>query len=372
MYDPRCAVDERKQRAVQLSGLGIKMTTDLLLLASRARRRLGWQDAINSSSVSHEVLYPESESHFKPAYFLQDELQKAKGTLYDVDLSKELRSVASGRRWTGATTHTHLRKIYLRGDRLLSSRGSKLVGNPRWKPRQDQIAKTYTCAALRSSFIGSHFFGDWLRDDVATHLLAEIYGTPVSVAHASWVDTEFYLSAFRQSYDQLQWAYFDELHIFDDIHQNQHKAARLHVLRDRVRQLIGTRAGAGRIFYLMRGQSGEQRTIVNELDVINALSKIGVDIISTERDPALTNLRSMIDCSMVISLSGSHLSHAIYALGMGGAVLAILRPSNFYNPHYDWSSAIGMKYGLMFADEVSGGYHININRLMKTMELILG
>lgn len=371
MYDPGRAGDERKQRSAQLSGLGIKMTTDLLLLASRARRRLGRQDAIISSSVSHEVLYPESESHFEPAYFLQDELQKAKGTLHDVDLSKELHSVASGRRWTGATTHTNLRKIYLRGDRLLSPRGSKLVGNPRWKPRYDQIATTYTCAALRSSFIGSHFFGDWLRDDVATHLLAEIYGTPVSVAHASWVDTEFYLSAFRQSYDQLQWAYFDELHIFDDIHQNEHKAARLHVLRDRVRQLIGTRAGAGKIFYLMRGQSGEQRTIVNELDVINALSKAGVDIISTERDSALTNLKSMIDCAMVIGLGGSQLSHAIYALGTGGAVLAILRPSYFYNPHYDWSSALGMKYGVMFADEVSGGYHINIDRLMKTIELIL-
>lgn len=372
MYDPSRHVDERKQRSVQASGLGIKITADLLLLASRARRRLGWQDAINSSLASHEVLYPEIESHFKPAYFLQDELLKAKGTLHDVDLSKELRSVASGRRWTGATTHTHFRKIYLRGDRLLSSKGSKLVGNPRLKPRHDQIVATYTCAALRSSFIGSHFFGDWLRDDAATHLLAETYGTPVSVAHAGWVDTEFYLSAFRQSYEQLQWAYFDELHIFDDIHQNEHKAARLHVLRDRVRQLIGTRAGAGRIFYLMRGQSGEQRTIVNEPDVINALSKIGVDVISTEGDPAMTNLRSMIDCSMVIGLSGSHLSHAIYALGKGGAVLTILRPSHFYNPHYDWSSAIGMKYGLMFADEVSGGYHININRLMKTIELVHG
>lgn len=371
MYAPSRGADERKQRSVQRYGLGIKMTTDLLLLASRARRRLGWQDSISSSSVSHEVLHPERESRFRPAYCLQDELQKAKGTLHDVDLSKELLSVASGRRWTGATTHTHLQKIYLRGDRLLSPKGSKLVGNPRWKPRHDQNVATYTRAALRSSFIGSHFFGDWLRDDVATHLLAEIYGTPISVEHDNWVDTEFYLKVFRQSYDQLQWAYFDELHIFDDIHQNEHKAARLHVLRDRMRQLIGTRAGAGKIFYLMRGKSGEQRTIVNEPDLVNSLSKAGVEIISTEQDSALTNLKIMIDCAMVIGLGGSQLSHAIYSLGSGGSVLAILRPSYFYNPHYDWSSALGMKYGLMFADEVSGGYHINIDRLMKTIDLVL-
>src|SRR6185295_7631888 len=96
--------------------------------------------------------------------------------------------------------------------------------------------------ALRSSYIGCYFFGHWLRDDCATHLLAERFGAPKSMPTPTWPDRDGYLKLFGQSYGRLYRAYVRQLVLFDDIHQNANKAERFRTLRSRVAE--GRSSGA--------------------------------------------------------------------------------------------------------------------------------
>jgi hypothetical protein len=233
--------------------------------------------------------------------------------------------------------------------------------NTRWED--------YDEVMLRSSYIGCYFFGHWLRDDCATHLLAGDDVTPMSMPTPNWPDKAGYLKLFGQSYIELDRGHIKQLVLFDDIHQNRHKANRLRRLRSHIFK-NQTSPPLNHIIYLVRGKGAKDRVVINEKEIIDTLRHRGVKIIEAETMTVQELIVELYGARIIVSIEGSQLSHALYTLRDGGGVLAILEPDRFMNPHMDWTRALGMHYGVVIGERRATGLHVEVDSLLRTIDLL--
>jgi hypothetical protein len=223
--------------------------------------------------------------------------------------------------------------------------------------------------ALRSSLIGCYYFGEWLWQDSATHLLAEADGKVVSMPTPSWPHRADYLSLFAQSYTQIDNVYIRRLILYDDIAQNAHKANRLRTLRARLAQNRSHRTST-RVAYLMRGAGGKSRNISNEEEILECLTRRGVAILDPEKLSVPDLVTELFDSRIVIGVEGSQLCHAIFTLRDEGGVLAIQPPDRFFNSSMDWSRALNMRYGIVVGQQRETGFYLPGDDLLRTIDLM--
>lgn len=335
-------------------------------IAHRARFDV---DLLNAAPVVEE-LHPAATVVGPPCISLARQYERVRGCAFGIDIAAEI-AVMEGAapRRLQPTLRYELRDVfvtrgalYRRGRRKLFKSG--LHGNTRvsaWK-EYDEIG-------LRSSFIGCHFFGDWLCHDCATHLLAEQVGTPMSMPTPAWPDRAAYVALFGQAYAELDEAHVSRLVLFDDITHNAHKAERFRALRA---GLAGTRlpAAAGRIVYLKRGVGGQPRKLLNEAEIVESLVRRGVVVMEAEALNGDQKVTELLGARMVVGIEGSQLSHALYTLRDGGGVLAIQPPDRLFNAHMDWARLLNMRYGVVVGEERPSGFHLPADDLLRTIDLM--
>lgn len=334
-----------------------------------AARRLGLNVNILSSAAFIEELHVAETVVGPPCIVLPGQFDRISAGAFEIDVTREIAELNGAPRALGATVRYVLENVIAHRGVLYGHGGEKLFNHDfrlKWPKAEwrhlDQVA-------LRSSLIGCYYFGEWLWQDSATHLLAEADGRVVSMPTPSWAHKADYLSVFGQNYSEIESAHIKRLTLFDDIAQNSHKANRLRALRARVAG-IQKRKRTRKIVYLMRGEAGKSRRLVNEEEVLRGLESRGVVIVEPEKLGVAELIEQLFDSEMIIGVEGSQLCHAIFTLRDGGGVIAIQPPDRFFNSHMDWSRALDMRYGIVVGQQREAGFYLSAEELLRTIELM--
>jgi Glycosyltransferase 61 len=305
-----------------------------------------------------------------PCLMLPNQLERVKAAAFATQLPLELEQMRGAPRTSPPLRRFEFTNVMIEGSSVYSSEGRKYFNYHLPDPSFQEPVERYDTLAARSSFIGTFFFGHWLRDDCASHLLAKEEGEVASIQHPNWPDTDFYSEAFSQQFRTVRRAFVRRLILFDDISQNPHKAERFHQLRHTLSQKISS-VDQNQIVYLKRGSAGAKRQLLNETEVTEALEKRGIKIVQAEGLAANELASMLLKSRLVISVEGSQISHALYTLRAGGGVLAIQPPMRLFNSHMDWTRVMDMHYGIVVGvDQGNQDFTLPVDDLLRTIDLM--
>jgi len=331
-------------------------------------RRIGANIKPLESDATTEELHPAQIVSGPASVVLPNQYERIRACGFGVDVAKEVAEVKGAPRDIGPVLKFTAKDVLI-DNGIIYGRGTRKIFNNEisFDPtRQSWI--DFDEVVLRSSFIGCYFFGHWLRDDCATHLLAESWGAPLSMPTPSWPDMRGYLDLFKQNYMALHRGHAKRLTFFYDICNNSHKIHRFRTLRSLVRSQAS--GASEKIIYLMRGAGGQERALINEVEIVNILRRRGITIVEAETLDVPQLVTTMLGAKIVIGVEGSQFSHALLTLREGGGVIVIQPPDRFFNSHMDWVRAMNMRYGLVVGEPRNPGFYLPVEDLLRTIDLM--
>jgi Glycosyltransferase 61 len=340
-------------------------------LAARRDRKRGISRDLFEVAKRIDIIAPSTLSTGgAPCIMLPDQLDRAQAAAFDTVLADEIAQLRGAERSHPPLRRFEIDDAMIHGSALYASEGRRYFNYEMPDPSHAEPIEELDRVALRSSFVGSFYFGHWLRDDCASHLLAKEEGQVAALQHPVWPDTQFYSRIFDQHYPVLRKARVKKLILYDDITQSPHKAERFRYLRGKLKEQV-TGTERNHIVYLKRGSAGEHRRMLNEDEIVAALQKRGVHIVQAEGLPAEQLVKTLHASRLVISVEGSQISHALYTLRDGGGVLAIQPPRRLFNSHMDWTRVLDMHYGIVVGlDQGNQDFTLPVDDLLRTLDLM--
>lgn len=210
----------------------------------------------------------------------------------------------------------------------------------------------YEFAALVGTCAGSTWFGHWLEDEVPLHMLATMYSDPVAQVRREYPHERGYLEAFGLPIaTRVSVARFGTLVIVDEFAQNPHKTLRYQALRDRLRKFP---EGHERVF-LLRGKSGTERNLVNELALADVLGREGFHIVDIAKVGFNELLRACRGASVVVGVEGSHLAHALFMMRDYGTLLILNPPRRVMTTVADIGVFCRLSSGMFVCEPAESG-----------------
>lgn len=174
----------------------------------------------------------------------------------------------------------------------------------------------------------------------------------------------------RRQFRRLQNANIQELTIFTDFAQNSLKATRYRTLRSRLKQSFAytsVRPGV----YIKRGITGEARVLDNEAAIEAALQQAGFDVIEPARLTASEISRRILGAQIIVSVEGSHLSHAIYSVADGGTFVVLQPPDRFAMPYKEFTDRLDMRFAFLVGDKATNGFTIPLDDLHQLLDRLM-
>ncbi len=123
--------------------------------------------------------------------------------------------------------------------------------------------------------------------------------------------------------------------------------------------------------YLRRGIAGEPRVLVNEPELEVALRAVGFDILDPEQLSAREIAERSLDAAVVVAVEGSHLSHAIFSAADQATFLVIQPPDRFALAYKEFTDRMDMRFALVVADPVEGGFAVALDEVHRLLEQLL-
>lgn len=328
------------------------------------RRRPGLEEvAARSWEIS-----PATTETSRPAIYLDDALDRINGYTPWGSKEHEMERVLGGTGDHAATIAYLLENVRISGPMLYRGAFKARHGyGPERSfsdtPRHNALNEAH----LVSNFAGSLFFGSFLID-IAVEML------PGEAENGIGMVTNHY--EHEPGYRQLlalprppraENTSVRKLVIYSDFAQNALKKERYRELRRRLRTHFPG-ATAGRGVYLKRGADGEPRIIVNESEIERTLAARGYDVVEPATLDAHEISRRCLNASVVVSVEGSHLSHAIYALADDGAYLVLQPPDRFAMPYKEVSDCLDQRFAFEVGTPAEGGFTIEPGRLQRLLD----
>ena len=312
------------------------------------------------------ILHPETVRKGTVSKHLPGQLDRITSVRWGADVKQEVAQFLGGPRPIGPTIRYSIKNCIVSRGVIYSGSKKKIISDISKKKELKGHIGAVETVSIRSSFLGSYFFGDWLRDDCATTLIVD-EGEKFYTPSPSWTDKEIYLDLFDKRFPVAGLLFAKNVLFYDDKHQNDHKVARINSLRDHLKTKNFCNNSPD-IVYVRRGKEGAQRTLINEEEIVNALSQRGVTCISPDDigDPIINRIYG---CRLFISMGGSQVSHAIFGVRPKGGVLTLQHPDQFYNPHMDWAVPSGIQYGSVIGQQAEGGLKVPVEEILRTIDL---
>ena len=333
------------------------------------RRLVGPFRGLREAASKIDVLCEEETTIGDPAIYLEGQIDKIIGVQQETTWEHELSRIRGGRRTHASTRAFTATDVSLLDGTFYKERYKSNLTLAAGTTIRSKTTTHIESAALASSVLGVKYFGHWLHDDCVTYCLAEKFGRPLSVRTPEWKNKPEYAEIFDQDWSPTARAVIDELIFFEDFSQNSLKRARYEALRNVVRETF-TPTNPGGLVYLKRGQTSARRILNNEDRIIAALADKGVAILTAEETPLTTTVRTLLDASILITIEGSQQNHGLYTLSTKGAVVTLQPPDRFNNFAKDWLECLGMQYGFIVGDVAEDGFEINIDDLLRTIDLV--
>jgi hypothetical protein len=351
------------------------MHTKIQYALSRARqlfRRIsGETSELDKKRIDIEELHPATVHAGKVGLHIPEHLDRLTHVAFGGDLKQEVEQFLGENRPIPPTLRFKFNNIICDSrsiyddfgyKKTLSLKKSKIF----WNSPESDFDEVF----LRSSFLGCQYFGHWLRDDCATHLLTQEQGCGrvVSAFYPDWIDTIPYMRAFGQELLIPDLWRATSVVCFDDVYQNEHKAARLLKLRHALRASYKNDSPA-EIVYLKRGPTSAKREFINEDEIVDFLIGMGVYVMDCEAASLEDHLPYISGARLFIGVEGSQLSHALYSLADGGGLLVIQPPDRFFNSHMDWAWVTENPYGIIVGESAGElSFRVGIEEMLTMID----
>ena len=325
-----------------------------------------WMKDLSPEDCKVDVIYPETIQKGPVSKHLPGQLDRIKAVAFGGSVSEEVAQFLGGERKINATLRFEVGGACISRGIIYAEGKRKVISSLTKRNELEGRICTAKVASVRTSFLGSYYFGHWLLDDCATAII-EDEGTKFVTPSPAWPDKKNYLNLFEQNIITAGILFANRVIFYDDISQNEHKVNRIRTIRERVYSRL-SKIAPSEIVYLKRGNGGEARPLVNEREIIEALRRRGV--LCLEAEDLKTNIiNKIIGCRLFISVEGSQISHAVYGIRDGGGILVLQPPDRFFNAHLDWAVPMGIQYGSVVGLPEQDGFRIPVDELLKTIDL---
>jgi len=334
------------------------------------------QSSLGNVAFRQDVLFPEETATLRPAIYLPGQMEKVidyrpTDTISITTKETEVRAATSTNVTYAPTIAYHIKNavlfdgcIYVGRFKHPISDRSLFKGNG---AREPSYIKS---CGLASTYLGTKYFGHWLLDDCTKYLLAEEFGAPLSLRMPAYGHLQQYQTYFSQNWACIDRAYIDHLVVFQDFSQSSFKRKRYEILRKRLQFHFPERAPSTFV-YLKRGNTGVARTIENENEIVDSLTKRGFLIADVATDGLDKLIRTLSSAKIVVSLEGSHNDHCALVCPEDSALLILQPADRFAAFQRAWSECLGMRYGFVVGDARSAGYYFSTSEILQTVDLLL-
>lgn len=305
----------------------------------------------------------------RPALYNSEQLARVIKCGFGASLAGEKEKLDATSFRSAPARRIRLGEAIIVGAQILSGPSRYYFGESRIYPALRGRLHEFGAAQLANTAQGLKYFGHWLRDDCVMRDLMAGGGPILSMKRPDWPDATAYQRLFGQAWNEVSLAHVSDLTVWRELGFSRDKARRIRGLRTRLRCGIVARQ-PGRIVYIARGPGGVARTMANEEALLEALTAADVAIVRPEGDTDAL-LEQLCDAALIISIEGSQLTHAVFALAEGGSVLVIQPPDRFYNPHHEWARLMGMGYGIVVGTPQDQGFTVDPGEVLSMIDRLL-
>jgi len=338
-------------------------------LLRNARRLIGGPAALAETAFECETLCPGEDVELSPSIFLPGQIEKITGVPVGSSLQSQFEQVLRHRVRHAPTLAFHIKNATVFDGAVYAGRMKHLIGDKR--ASSNRRVFDLETGAVCSSWSGTKHFGHWLSDDALTYLLAKNYGTTICYSQSFPSDHKpIYEGYFDQDWSVIDRAAVEHLVVFQDHAQTSLKKKRQLELKSRIERLFPPREPRQHI-YLKRNDTGVLRTVDNEHEIIDELSRRGFTILDIKTDSLEKILTHLVVAKIVVSLEGSHNVHGCYTLPAGSAMLFLEPANRFTATQRGWAENIGVKFGFVVGDNRGDREHYPLNDILKTIDLLM-
>lgn len=312
---------------------------------------------------------PATSETSRPAIYLDDTLERISAYTPWGSEAHEMERVLGGPGEHAATVAYQMENVRISGPMLYRGAFKARHGFGPERPFADLPGhEAIDDAHLVSNFAGSLFFGSFLID-IAVEML------PGDGDHAIGMVTNEY--GHEAEYRRMlslprpptaENTTVGKLVFYSDFAQNGLKEERYRELRRRLRAHFPDAAERPAGVYLKRGVTGERRVVANETEIETVLAERGYDIVEPAVLSAEEITRRCLDAPVVVSVEGSHLSHAIYSLADDGAYVVLQPPDRFAMPYKEVADRLDQRFAFEVGTPAEGGFTIDVGRLQRLLD----
>lgn len=315
-------------------------------------------------------LSPAETMRFPPALSLPGQVERIADTVFSSKSETIHVLTRTEVAHEGPTLAWHLRHVDLI-DGVLYHAG----GEYHLRPRQRRMGlarrpQATASGALFETWTSNRWFGSWLMDAPLTYDLALAEGVPLTTDAAK-------PQGHRRRYQELLdiWpkpvagdVHFPELTLFDDTPNNSGKAARARRLRARL--LDGRDIAPLPGVFLLRGTSGDERLLENEMELAERLA-------ATQNfrviDPMQASVDELVEACggarCIVGVEGSHLVHGITVAPDGAAIIPIQPPQRVAATLKLMTDRLDQRFGLLVAEGGDTRFRLAWDDLARTIDL---
>lgn len=323
---------------------------------------------LHSVATKTWEIAPSETAISPPAFYLPNQLERVTGwEFYPYEHPR--RTMEGGITTTHSATKGFLLKDVWLIDGSFYKDGAHSFMSPRssWLP-QLHVESEIDRGAVYCTAGGNKWFGSWLADDCLTYPLASAEGVPVTTSHSAGFHKQGYEDWFEMKPTRISNAFFRELVIFEDLGQNRNRHLRFRALSDKLLSHVNLSSHPG--VFILRGGTGEQRLMHNELELAEYLRvRRGFRILDPEKCDVPTIVAACAGARTIISVEGSQLIHGFLALQPGCSILTLQPPNRFVCVYKYRSEREHLNFGFVVGIAEGKGFRIDPEEVERTLDL---
>jgi len=304
----------------------------------------------------------------QPGIWLENDMDGVTALAPGITFENEKKRLSGDARQHAATIARRLKNVHLFDGHIYKG-PSKLQINTvpqRWRAPVGDY-HDLPSAALACSWITSKYFGHWMKDGLPLIYACNEVAPPIRDTMELTEHQRQYMHYLDLQTTPVGYGRIRELVIFEDFGQNAYKRARYDLIRNRFHpQRRSTHPGV----MVLRGGTGEQRRLVNEMQIADHLRTLGFQILDPHKHSAAEIIAITKGARMLVSVEGSQLSQAIYSMAEGGTLLALQPPFRFNNVYKDITDCLDLRYAFVVGELCEGGFKLPIEKLDRIMHKI--
>lgn len=325
---------------------------------------------LESDAVEKWVVSAASQRIVHPALFLPGQLENILGTEF-APLDTVVRHFQGGYPSVDSeTVGFRIKDVDLVDGVLYGSKGTRHLRQRRHRWPLYRVPTAVVSGSLYESWIGNQWFGSWLMEDCVSFELARAHGSPVtSRPIAAGGHAKAYETLLDMDPARVHDVHFEELILFDDGPSNEGKRQRADRLRERLVSKAPRAAHPG--VFLLRGDSGEKRILVNEKEIAEALAvRRGFRVI----DPLQASVDEIIDaCAgarVVAGVEGSQLVHGLVLMPPDATLFVIQPPYRVVSTLKLATDRQRQTYSFLVASGGKEEFTVRMDDVERTLDLV--